>query len=70
MEFGFTRADEFRETVYKYGKTRYTPVRGADLKAEFSFEVWKKLGRWALGAAVPGAVRRVGRGRRNLLPGG
>lgn len=43
----FTLSDEqrmFRETVYRYGKEEITPLcEEADLKGEFSFEIWKKL---------------------------
>jgi butyryl-CoA dehydrogenase len=46
MEFGFT--DEqlmFRDTVYKYAKNEIVPLcEEADLKSEFSFEIWRKLG--------------------------
>ncbi len=50
MEFGFTEEQMmFRETVYKYGKNEIYPLcEEADLKAEFSFEVWKKLGAMGL----------------------
>lgn len=45
MEFGFTEEQlMFRETVYKYAKNEIVPLcEEADLKAEFSFEIWKKL---------------------------
>lgn len=45
MEFGFTEEQMmFRESVYKYAKNEITPLcEEADLKSEFSFEVWKKL---------------------------
>jgi butyryl-CoA dehydrogenase len=43
----FTLTDEqrmFRETVYRYGKEEIEPLcEEADLKGEFSFEIWKKL---------------------------
>jgi butyryl-CoA dehydrogenase len=46
MEFGFTQEQlMFRDTVYKYAKNEITPMcEEADLKSEFNFEVWKKLG--------------------------
>jgi butyryl-CoA dehydrogenase len=44
----FTLTDEqrmFRETVYQYAKKEIAPLcEEADLKGDFSFEVWKKLG--------------------------
>ncbi len=45
MEFGFTEEQlMFRETVYRYAKNEIVPLcEEADLKAEFSFEIWKKL---------------------------
>jgi alkylation response protein AidB-like acyl-CoA dehydrogenase len=50
MEFGFTEEQlMFRDTVYKYAKKEIAPlVEEADLKAEFSMEVWKKLGAMGL----------------------
>ncbi|MEA3470784.1 MAG: acyl-CoA dehydrogenase family protein [Thermodesulfobacteriota bacterium] len=43
----FTLTDEqkmFRDTVYRYGKEEIEPLcEEADLKGEFSFEIWKKL---------------------------
>ncbi len=50
MEFGFTEEQVmFRDTVYKYAKNEIVPLCAeADLKSEFSFEVWKKLGAMGL----------------------
>ncbi len=50
MEFGFTEEQlMFRESVYKYAKKEIAPlVEEADLKSEFSMEVWKKLGAMGL----------------------
>ncbi len=43
----FTLTDEqkmFRDTVYRYGKKEIAPLcEEAELKGEFSFEIWKKL---------------------------
>ncbi len=46
MDFGFTEEQlMFRETVYKYAKNEIVPLCDEpDLKGEFSFDVWKKLG--------------------------
>jgi hypothetical protein len=46
MEFGFSEEQlMFRESVYKYAKNEIVPLcEEADLKAEFSPVVWKKLG--------------------------
>lgn len=46
MEFGFTEEQlMFRETIFKYAKNEIVQFcEEADLKSEFSFEVWKKLG--------------------------
>jgi butyryl-CoA dehydrogenase len=46
MEFGFTEEQlMFRDTVYRYAKKEIAPlVEQADLKSEFSKEVWGKLG--------------------------
>lgn len=46
MEFGFTEEQlMFRETIYKYAKNEIAPLcNEADLKGEFSHEVWGKLG--------------------------
>ena len=50
MEFGFTEEQMmFRETIYKYAKNEIYPLcEEADLKAEFSHEVWGKLGAMGL----------------------
>ncbi len=46
MEFGFTEEQlMFRDTVYRFAKKEIAPLCGeADLKSEFSAEVWEKLG--------------------------
>ena len=46
MEFGFTEEQlMFRDSVYKFAKKEIVPlVEEADLKSEFSMEVWRKLG--------------------------
>jgi butyryl-CoA dehydrogenase len=48
----FTLTDEqrmFRETVYRYGKEEIAPLCGeAELKGEFSPEIWGKLGEMGL----------------------
>lgn len=46
MEFGFTEEQlMFRDSVFRYAKKEIVPlVEQADLKSEFSSEVWKKLG--------------------------
>ena len=45
MEFGFTEEQLiFRDTIYRFAKNEIVGlVEEADLKAEFSFEVWKKF---------------------------
>ncbi|MCP4134716.1 MAG: acyl-CoA dehydrogenase [bacterium] len=50
MEFGFTEEQEmFRDTVYRFAKKELVDLCAeADLKSEFSFEVWKKLGSMGL----------------------
>ena len=50
MEFGFTEEQEmFRETVYRYAKNEIVDLcEEADLKSEFSTEVWRKLGEMGL----------------------
>ena len=50
MEFGFTEEQlMFRDSVYKYAKKEIAPlVEEADLKSEFSMEVWRKLGEMGL----------------------
>ena len=50
MEFGFTEEQlMFRDSVYKYAKKEIAPLaEEADLKSEFSMEVWRKLGEMGL----------------------
>ena len=50
MEFGFTEEQlMFRDSVYRYAKKEIVPlVEQADLKSEFSMEVWRKLGEMGL----------------------
>jgi len=50
MEFGFTEEQlMFRDSVYKYAKKEIMPfVEEADLKSEFSMDVWRKLGEMGL----------------------
>ncbi|PKL38815.1 MAG: acyl-CoA dehydrogenase [Spirochaetae bacterium HGW-Spirochaetae-1] len=50
MEFGFTEEQlMFRDSVYRYAKKEIAPlVEEADLKSEFSMEVWRKLGAMGL----------------------
>ena len=50
MEFGFTEEQlMFRDSVYRYAKKEIAPlVEQADLKSEFSMEVWRKLGAMGL----------------------
>lgn len=45
MDFSFTEEQMmFRDTIYKYAKKEIAPYcEEADLKAEFSYEVWKKF---------------------------
>ncbi|MGQ9842335.1 MAG: acyl-CoA dehydrogenase family protein [Spirochaetota bacterium] len=45
MEFGFNEEQLlFRDTIYKYAKNEIVPLcEEADLKSEFSFEIWQKL---------------------------
>lgn len=45
MEFGFSEEQLlFRDTIYKYAKNEIVPLcEEADLKSEFSLEIWKKL---------------------------
>lgn len=45
MEFGFTEEQKmFRDTIYRYAKNEIAPLcEEADLKGEFSFEVWEKF---------------------------
>lgn len=50
MEFGYTEEQlMFRDSVYRYAKKEIVPlVEQADLKSEFSMEVWRKLGEMGL----------------------
>ncbi|HOM09378.1 MAG TPA: acyl-CoA dehydrogenase family protein [Spirochaetota bacterium] len=50
MKFGFSEEQLlFRDTIYKYAKNEIVPLcEEADLKSEFSFEIWKKLGQMGL----------------------
>jgi butyryl-CoA dehydrogenase len=50
MEFGFTEDQlMFRDSVYKYAKKEIAPlVEEADLKSEFSMEVWRKFAEMGL----------------------
>ncbi len=45
MDFTFSEEQRmFRDTVYRYAKEEITPLcEDADLKGEFSFEVWNKI---------------------------
>lgn len=45
MEFSLTSEQKmFRETVYRYAREEIAPMcEGADLKGEFSFDIWGKL---------------------------
>ncbi len=50
MDYSFTEEQKiFRETVYRFTKKEITPLcEEADLKSEFSFEIWKKMGEMGL----------------------
>lgn len=50
MDFGFTEEQiMFRDTVYRYAKKEIVPLcEEADLKSEFSFEIWKKFSEMGL----------------------
>lgn len=50
MDFSLTQEQKiFRETVFRYGKDEIAPLcEEADLKGEFSFEIWKKLGSFGI----------------------
>lgn len=50
MEFGFTEEQEmFRDTIYRFAKKEIVDLcEEADLKSEFSFEVWRKFGEMGL----------------------
>ncbi|HNU91999.1 MAG TPA: acyl-CoA dehydrogenase family protein [Spirochaetota bacterium] len=56
MDFGFTEEQlMFRDTVYRFAKNNIVPMcKEADLKSEFSFDIWKKLGEMGLlGLPIP-----------------
>jgi len=56
MDFSFTDEQKmFRDTVYRYAKEEIAPLsEEADLKSEFSFEIWEKLGAMGLlGLPIP-----------------
>lgn len=50
MEFGFTEEQQmFRDTVHRYAKDRIVDLcEEADLKSEFSYEIWNRLGEMGL----------------------
>ncbi len=56
MDFSLTAEQKmFRETIYRYGRDEVAPLcEEADLRGEFSFEIWKKLGAMGiLGLPLP-----------------
>jgi butyryl-CoA dehydrogenase len=56
MDFSLTPEQKiFRDTVYRYGRDEIAPLcEEADLKGEFSFEIWNKLGEMGiLGLPLP-----------------
>lgn len=56
MDFSLTREQEmFRDTVFRYARNEVSPLcEEADLKGEFSFEIWRKLGEFGiLGLPLP-----------------
>ncbi|MBM4315647.1 MAG: acyl-CoA dehydrogenase family protein, partial [Deltaproteobacteria bacterium] len=56
MDFSISEEQKmFRETVYRFAKNRIAPLcEEADLKGEFSFDVWRKFGEMGLlGLPVP-----------------
>ena len=56
MDFSFTDEQRmFRETVYRFAREEIAPLcEEADLKSEFSFDIWKKMGEMGLlGLPVP-----------------
>ena len=56
MDFSFTDEQRmFRDTVYRFAREEIAPLcEEADLKSEFSFEVWRKFGEMGLlGLPVP-----------------
>ena len=50
MDFSITAEQKlFRDTVYRFAKEQIAPLcEEADLKGEFSFEIWRKLGEMGL----------------------
>ena len=56
MDFSFSDEQRmFRETVYRFAKEEIAPLcEEADLKGEFSFELWRKMGEMGLlGLPIP-----------------
>ncbi len=56
MDFSLSQEQRmFRETVYRYGRDEIAPLcEDADLKGEFSFEIWRKLASFGiLGLPLP-----------------
>jgi len=56
MDFSLTREQEmFRDTVFRYARNEVSPLcEEADLKGEFSFDIWRKLGEFGiLGLPLP-----------------
>jgi butyryl-CoA dehydrogenase len=56
MDFSLSQEQRmFRETVYRYGRDEIAPLcEEADLKGEFSFEIWQKLASFGiLGLPLP-----------------
>jgi butyryl-CoA dehydrogenase len=56
MDFSFTDEQRmFRETVYRFAREEIAPFcEEADLKSEFSFDIWEKMGEMGLlGLPVP-----------------
>ena len=56
MDFNLTQEQKiFRETVHRYGREEIAPLcEEADLKGEFSFEIWRKLAEFGiLGLPIP-----------------
>jgi alkylation response protein AidB-like acyl-CoA dehydrogenase len=56
MDFSFSDEQRmFRETVYRFTREEITPLcEEADLKGEFSFDIWRKMGEMGLlGLPIP-----------------
>jgi len=56
MDFSLTDEQRmFRETVYRFAREELSPLcEEADLKGEFSFDIWRKMGRMGLlGLPIP-----------------